>query len=138
MNIAFVNRGNELLKDKIDILNFIDNFKYGFNEEYLEHVFTNGNCFHFATILKSLYPDGEIAYDQIDGHFIFEYLHNYYDITGQLSPIKVTRQSYRTLHEIGETDALLYRILERDCMYKVTAKQVDRIIASSSSATHDS
>ena len=42
----------------------------------------NGNCYYFALILKDRFPDGEIFYDVIDGHFVFEYNDNLYDYSG--------------------------------------------------------
>lgn len=42
----------------------------------------NGNCYYFALILKDRFPQGEILYDVIDGHFVFKYNDNYYDYKG--------------------------------------------------------
>ena len=33
----------------------------------------SGNCFYFASMLKSRFPQGFIVYDVIDGHFLFLY-----------------------------------------------------------------
>jgi hypothetical protein len=47
-------------------------------------VYTQGSCFRFALILKTVYPDGDIHWNQdhatfcLDGHF--------YDITGDVAP----------------------------------------------------
>ena len=45
-----------------------------------EKVYTSGSCIKFAMILKHLYPEGVILYDE--NHAIFEYGDNYYDIGG--------------------------------------------------------
>lgn len=44
----------------------------------------NGNCYYFARILKDRFPDGEIVYCIIEGHFIFQYKNKYYDSRGLL------------------------------------------------------
>lgn len=46
----------------------------------------SGNCYYFAIILKDRFHDGNIYYDVINGHFIFEYQNNYYDWTGNIKP----------------------------------------------------
>jgi len=33
----------------------------------------NGNCYYFASILKTRFPEGWLVYDVIDGHFLFLY-----------------------------------------------------------------
>lgn len=33
----------------------------------------SGNCFYFAIILKSRFPEGYIVYDTLNGHFLFLY-----------------------------------------------------------------
>ena len=38
-----------------NVIEFINNFKRDFDANYLEHVFNNGNCYHFAVILKDLF-----------------------------------------------------------------------------------
>jgi len=69
----------------ISIDDFIDNFKDGFDDDALEKAFMEGNCYHFALILYSLF-DGEIVYDCINGHFMFQKRNakpcEYYDIKG--------------------------------------------------------
>lgn len=47
---------------------------------------TDGNCYYFAIILKDRFPEGKIYYDTIWGHFIFEYLGQFYDWTGIKNP----------------------------------------------------
>ena len=47
---------------------------------------TDGNCYYFAIILKYRFPEGKIFYDVTWGHFIFEYLGQFYDWTGIKNP----------------------------------------------------
>ena len=46
----------------------------------------NGNCFYFAIILKSHFPEGVIFYDVVIGHFVFMYENIYYDWSGKIEP----------------------------------------------------
>lgn len=56
--------------------------------EFIQRRFKNdcnwldGNCYYFSIILKNRFPDGNIYYDVINGHFIFLYQGIYYDWTG--------------------------------------------------------
>lgn len=43
---------------------------------------TNGNCYYFAVILKDRFPEGNIFYDVVCGHFVFEYNNQFYDWSG--------------------------------------------------------
>lgn len=49
---------------------------------------TDGNCYYFSLILKHRFPKGDIFYDVINGHFIFNYNEKYYDWTGIVTPKK--------------------------------------------------
>lgn len=61
-------------------------------EEFLNRRFTTdcqwttGNCYYLATILLNRFPDGNIYYDVIQGHFVFKYKGKYYDWTGEVQP----------------------------------------------------
>lgn len=46
----------------------------------------DGNCYYFAQILLSRFPEGNIYYDVINGHFVFLYESKFYDWTGQCKP----------------------------------------------------
>lgn len=63
---------------------FIRKFKFKYSDE-LEEVFTSGNCYYFALILKEKFS-GEIYYLPIDNHFICRVMSSYYDITGRIEP----------------------------------------------------
>ena len=100
----------------IKIKNFIENFKKGFSEEYLEEVFTQGNCFHFALMLKAVYEEGIIYYAQHEQHFVFEYLGEFYDITGEIEePMDAV-----SLEELKENDEYEYLELVENCLYKLS------------------
>lgn len=45
----------------------------------------NGNCYFFAVILKSRFPEGIILYDVIDGHFVTHIDGQNYDWSGVVS-----------------------------------------------------
>ena len=61
-----------------EIIKTIELIKTSFPEA--EKVFRNGSCIKLAMILKHIYPEGIILYD--DNHAIFEYGGQYYDIGG--------------------------------------------------------
>lgn len=60
---------------------FIEKFKFKYKQE-LEYIFSYGNCYYFAVILKERF-NGEIYYLPITNHFICKIDKNYYDITGK-------------------------------------------------------
>lgn len=97
--------------NKIEI--FIHNFKKGFDKEYLEDVFTNGNCYHFALILESMF-EGEIIYDPNACHFLTKIDYEFYDITGKVDgPI-----DYYIWDDFEDIDYNEYLMINRDCVYK--------------------
>lgn len=48
----------------------------------------DGNCYFFAVILNERFPNGEIVYDVIDGHFLLKLGDKYFDHRGVSTPIK--------------------------------------------------
>ena len=73
---------------------------------------TTGNCFFFAQILKSAFPNGKIYYDVINGHFVFKYKKKFYDWTGIIEPTgKLVKWS-----KFMDYDALQYWVIVRDCI----------------------
>ena len=74
--------------------------------------FISGNCFYFAQILLSRFPQGEIYYDVINGHFVFRLDHNYYDWTGCIEP-----DGYLVKwSEFEDYVAAHYKIIVWDCI----------------------
>ena len=96
---------------------FIKNFKRGFDKEYLEKVFMNGNCYHFALILSKLF-DGFIYYDLNIGHFITKVGTKYYDIKGEVH--RVYYASLTSMSSLREREPDVYNRVINDCVYKNT------------------
>lgn len=89
------------------VLSFISRRFDGLDAKWLD-----GNCFYFAKILESRFPDGEIYYDVIDGHFVFKYRDNYYDYSGKVFP-----NGYLVEWDnFEEYDALQKKVIIRDCI----------------------
>ena len=75
-------------------------------------MWTTGNCFYFALILLSRFPQGSIYYDVIYGHFVFKYDSHYYDWTGEITP-----QGYLVeWSKFDEYDSLQKQTIIRDCL----------------------
>ena len=72
----------------------------------------SGNCYYFAIILKSRFPQGIIFYDVINGHFIFKYKDKYYDWTGCMIPDGYLVE----WDKFDEYDILQKKIIVRDCI----------------------
>lgn len=88
-----------------EILNFINRrFKIDCN-------WTNGNCLWFAIILNKRFPQSQVYYLPIEGHFIIKYEDNFYDFTGIITP----KEKPILFDEIKQTDKLWYNCLIRDC-----------------------
>jgi len=97
---------------------FIENFKSDWNEEYLETVFTCGNCYHFAVILEKLFG-GTIYYDTWLGHFITLIGEDYYDICGKVDMSRIYKEEQLYNWDLMEKiDLLLYKRILNDCVYK--------------------
>lgn len=97
-------------KDKDKVEEFIEKFKFIYAKE-LETVFTTGNCYYFALILKEHFG-GEIYYLQIENHFICKIENKYYDITGRIEP----KESPDKWSNFKNIDSALYKRIKRDCI----------------------
>lgn len=75
---------------------------------------TTGNCYYFAIILKTRFPEGKIVYEAMDGHFIFKYKENYYDWYGIYNPVE--RKVFIHWDDFEEFDALWKQRIVRDCV----------------------
>ena len=73
----------------------------------------NGNCLWFALILKKRFPNVEIFYLPIQGHFVVKSENKYFDWTGIVTP----QEEPWSLSKIKKEDDLLYNYLLRDCFY---------------------
>ena len=65
-------------------MNFVTNEVLDFIEKRFKNDcdWIRGNCYYFAVILKSRFPDGKIFYDVRMGHFAFHYDNQFYDWNG--------------------------------------------------------
>lgn len=72
----------------------------------------NGNCYYFAQILKTRFPQGVIFYDIINGHFIFLYNSKYYDWSGEIHPNEFLVE----WDKFDEYDSLQKQRIIRDCV----------------------
>ena len=73
---------------------------------------TTGNCYYFAIILLSRFPEGAVYYDVINGHFIFKCDDHYYDWTGIIEPDGYLVE----WNKFDEYDSLLKQRIMRDCL----------------------
>ena len=92
------------------ILNFIKKFKFKYAKE-LEEVFTTGDCYYFAIILKARFA-GDIYYLPVANHFVTKIGSCYYDITGRVEPDEHPIK----WSEFGKGDASWRRRVVRDCI----------------------
>lgn len=77
------------------ILKFINEFKSS-NPKALENVFSNGYCWHFATLLSQLFPNGTVCEAYPCNHIVYVKESVAYDING------VTTVKYEKLRPLGE------------------------------------
>lgn len=73
---------------------------------------TNGNCYYFAVILKARFPEGNIFYDVVNGHFVFFYKNEFYDWNG----IAYSNGSYIKWDLFSNYDNLQKERIIRDCI----------------------
>jgi len=107
------------LKDKDqkplnEIEQFIHDFRFQ-DEKVLTRIFTKDYCFHFAAILKAVFQDGDIFYDVIPGHFVFELDGKFYDVTGEVDPNKILVP----FDQLEFYDELVYKRVIKNCVLKV-------------------
>lgn len=98
----------------VHIERFISNFKKGFEENQVEDLFLNGNCYHFALILHEMY-DAEIVYDPHTQHFLTKFDGNYYDITGRITA-PLDEYFWDEMESVDEEE---YQEILRTCVYKM-------------------
>ena len=96
---------------KVQILDFIEKFKFIHNK-VLEYVFTSGNCYYFAVIMKERFKRGEIYYLPIENHFVWKYDGVYYDIQGEYG----TCEKAYNWELYKKEDPVHSKKIERDCI----------------------
>lgn len=92
-----------------EILDFIDVVRDAVPNAV--EVFTQGNCGSFALILAKAFPGGTIKYIIKNGHTIYEYGPEWYDITGKydLDTNKVKYDdAYDLFEHFGAGRAMIY------------------------------
>lgn len=97
--------------DKQKILEFIEKFKFTWKKE-VEALFTCGNCYYFAVILKERFHTGEIYYLPIENHFVWKYGGVLFDIKGEVGTNEVA-YSWEEYKKLDESHA---RRIVRDCI----------------------
>ena len=89
-----------------EIINFIEK-RFSQDCHWLD-----GNCYWFAKILSLRFPQLEIFYLPIEGHFIVGYQENFYDWRGQIQ----LKEFPQKLETIRTQDPIWYNRLVRDCI----------------------
>ena len=74
----------------------------------------SGNCYYFAVILKARFPEGNILYDVIKGHFVTEIDGVKYDWTGIVKDYD--KQYYVEWDKFNEYDEEQGKVIIRDCI----------------------
>lgn len=92
-----------------EILDFIDR-RFKKDCDWL-----TGNCYYFALILKDRFPEGEIYYDVINGHFVFLHQNDVYDWTG-LSESEVSYGVLVRWKDFNNYDPLQRERIMQDCI----------------------
>ena len=72
----------------------------------------DGNCYYFAIILTHRFPELEIYYEGIDGHFWAGDGENFYDHGGKNIPYSEPIK----FEELRKRDPLWYANIVRDCV----------------------
>lgn len=97
---------DNIQKIKIDILDFIK------RRWTRDSNWTNGNCMWFAIILKLRFPEVEVCYLPIPGHFVVEFNKEYFDWTGQ---VEVSNQPVNNFFELMKEDPLYAKRIIEAC-----------------------
>ena len=101
-----------------DIIDFINTFKQT-DKQNLEYIFTNGNCYFFALILKELFTGSHIVFSQSESHFLVMYDNHLYDILGDRTK-EISIYDLYAWEDMKTIDNAYYNRLLRDCVYLKT------------------
>lgn len=96
---------------KAEVLLFVEKFKFT-GKTIVEELFTCGNCYYFAVILKERFQTGEIYYLPIENHFVWKYDGILFDIKGEHS----TNERAYSWEEYKKIEPLGAKRIERDCI----------------------
>lgn len=95
------------MNDKqLEILGFIKRRFYE-NCHWLD-----GNCYYFSLILLDRFPEGEVYYDVIWGHFVFKCENSFYDWSGLIEE----PETAIPWNVFDEYDSSLKNRIIRDCI----------------------
>ena len=98
---------NEVL-EKNEVLEFIH------RRFHIDCHWLDGNCHYFAIILKTRFPNGNVLYDVIDGHFVCEIGGVKYDWSGIVDETKKHR--WVEWDKFKEYDNFQFERIVRDCV----------------------
>ena len=95
------------------VIEFINNFKKGFDKKAIEDCFSFGNCYWFAKILQLRFG-GNIYYSPVENHFITRINYNNYDINGEYRPTEFFYEwdNYQRIEPLDSARVI------RDCINK--------------------
>ena len=109
-----------------EVLDFIGHF-YGANPEFAKNLFSRGQCFWFAHILKARFKPANretaIYYNQVLNHFatrIGDYL---YDINGAFPLCSVGWVPWEDHISLDDEDS---RRVYRDCIYQLSPEEYEK------------
>ena len=90
--------------------------KRRFDNEEVRQSFLRGNCYYFAKILQTRFPDLIIFYLPVKGHFcVFDcYNGSYYDVTGKIE--REENEQPIDFELLAEIEPNLYKSIVRDCI----------------------
>lgn len=94
---------------KKEILNFIEK-RFPIDCNWM-----NGNCLWFAIILQARFPQSDIYYLPVPGHFVTKIEDKYYDWKGEIE-IDV-QEPLISLIDLKKKEPDWYQRLMRDCFY---------------------
>lgn len=80
-----------------------------------DNLWLDGNCYYFALILHDRFPESEIIYDLIEGHFLIRYKNILYDWHGIYIP-----DNYNALvvwENYKSEDPIHYKRIIKDVIY---------------------
>lgn len=64
------------------------------SDSRMQKIFLEGSCFRLYCILKTIYPNAEPYYSQVDGHWVTKIDGSFYDINGKLSEEYINHKKY--------------------------------------------
>ena len=95
------------IRKKKEILDFINRrFK-----DTDAHWF-DGNCYYFTIILKTRFPELQIYYEPIEGHFVAGFKNTFFDAHGEY----ISEYKPLLFEELCKEDPCLEKQLIKDCI----------------------